>query len=410
MIIPSIDLMDGKAVQLKQGKEKVLEKDNVLDLAREYSKYGELAVIDLDATLGKGNNLKLIKEICKIADCRVGGGIRTIEKAEELLQAGAKKIIIGTKATKEFLKQLPKERLIVAIDTKDDYVVDKGWTNKTGKTAVDVIKELENYCTEFLFTNVNKEGMMQGFDFEKVKQLKQTTNNKLTAAGGITTIEDIKKLETEDINSQLGMSLYTGKIDLIDAFTKLLDFEKNNGLIPTIVQDNNKQVLMMAFSNKESLKATFKTNKANYYSRSRKRLWQKGETSKNTQEIIKIRYDCDKDTLLFTVKQKNISCHLGSYSCFGDKEFTLNQLYEVILDRIENPKADSYTSKILKDEKLIKEKIDEETKEVLNYTDKSNLIWEIADLSYFLFVLMAKKGITPKDIKNELWRRRKWRL
>ena len=186
MIIPSIDLMDGKAVQLKQGKEKVLEKDNVLDLAREYSKYGELAVIDLDATLGKGNNLKLIKEICKIADCRVGGGIRTIEKAEELLQAGAKKIIIGTKATKEFLKQLPKERLIVAIDTKDDYVVDKGWTNKTGKTAVDVIKELENYCTEFLFTNVNKEGMMQGFDFEKVKQLKQATKVKLTAAGGIT--------------------------------------------------------------------------------------------------------------------------------------------------------------------------------------------------------------------------------
>ena len=238
-------------------------------------------------------------------------------------------------------------------------------------------------------------------------QLKQITKNKLTAAGGITTIEDIKKLETKGINSQIGMALYTGKIDLTTAFTNLLDFEKNNGLIPTIVQDKNNQVLMMAFSNKESLKTTFKTNKSTYYSRSRKRLWQKGETSKNTQEIIKIRYDCDRDTLLFTVKQKNIACHLGSYSCFGDKEFTLNQLYEIILDRIENPKADSYTSKILEDEKLIKEKIDEETKEVLNYTDKSNLIWEIADLTYFLMVLMAKKGITPIDIKNELWRRRK---
>ncbi len=407
MIIPSIDLMNGKAVQLKQGKEKVLEKENVLDLAREYSKYGELAVIDLDSALGKGNNLKLIKAICKIADCRVGGGIRTVKKANELLQTGAKKIIIGTKATKEFLKQLPKERIIVAIDTKDNYIVNKGWTNKTNSKPEEKIKELEDYCSEFLFTNVNKEGMMQGFDFEKVKQLKQATKNKLTAAGGITTIEDIKKLEAEDINSQIGMTLYTGKIDLTNTFLELLDFEKNNGLIPTIVQDNNKQVLMMAFSNKESLKNTFMSNKATYYSRSRKKLWQKGETSKNTQDIIKIRYDCDKDTLLFTVIQKNIACHLGKYSCFGDKEFTLNQLYEVILNRIENPKEDSYTSNILKDEALIKEKINEEAKEVLNYTDKSNLIWEIADLSYFLMVLMAKKGITPKDIENELWRRRK---
>ena len=164
MIIPSIDLMKGKAVQLKQGKEKVLEKDNVLNLAREYSKYGELAVIDLDAALGKGNNFELIKKICKIADCRVGGGIRTIEKANELLQAGAKKIIIGTKATKEFLEQLPKKRLIVAIDTKDNYIVNRGWTNKTEKTPEETIRELEDYCAEFLFTNVNKEGMMQRFD------------------------------------------------------------------------------------------------------------------------------------------------------------------------------------------------------------------------------------------------------
>ena len=120
MIIPSIDLMNGKAVQLRQGKEKVLERENVLDLVIEFRKYGEIAVIDLDAAFGKGDNLDLIKKICKIADCRVGGGIRTLEKANEILQAGARKIIIGTKATPAFLKQLPKERIIVAIDAKDD--------------------------------------------------------------------------------------------------------------------------------------------------------------------------------------------------------------------------------------------------------------------------------------------------
>ena len=407
MIIPSIDLMDGKAVQLRQGKEKVLERKNVLGLAKEFSKYGEVAVIDLDAAMGKGNNLELIKKICKIADCRVGGGIRTIEKANELLQAGAKRIIIGTMAKPEFLKQLLKDRIIAAVDTKEGYVVTKGWTNKTKEKPEELIKKLEPYCSGFLFTNVDKEGLMQGIDWGIVKKLKAITKNNLTVAGGISSIEDIKKLESLGVDSQLGMALYTGKIKLNEAFVSILDFNKNNGLIPTIAQDDKKQVLMLAFSNKESLLRTFKTGKATYYSRSRKKLWKKGETSGNYQEILRVKYDCDKDTLLFIVKQKNAACHTGKYSCFDDKEFSFEDLYDVISDRIINPKKGSYTSSIAADEKKIKEKIKEECMEILNYKDKDNLVWEISDILYFIFVLMAKKGIDIKDIENELWRRRK---
>ena len=324
MIIPSIDLMNGKAVQLVQGKEKKLEVENVLELAKEFSKYGELAVIDLDTALekldnkeNKIDNIDLIKQICKIADCRVGGGIRTLEKANEMLKAGAKKIIIGTKASPDFLKKLPKERVIVAIDTKDGFVVDKGWTTNTNKTPFQVIKNLEKYCSEFLFTNVNREGLMQGVDFEIIKNIRKSAKNKITVAGGITTIEDIKRLEKLGVNSQIGMALYTGKIKLDEAFVSLLDFEKNkiinnyynknnrdnkkskgnksadnnDNLIPTIVQDVNKQVLMLAYSNKDSLLQTFRVEKATYYSRSRKKLWQKGETSGNFQELVKVRYD-----------------------------------------------------------------------------------------------------------------------
>ncbi len=407
MIIPSIDLMNGKAVQLRQGKEKMLEREDVLELALEFRKYGEIAVIDLDAAFGKGDNLDLIKKICKIADCRVGGGIRSIEKANEILQAGAKKIIIGTKAKPQFLKQLPKDRVIIALDTKDGYVVNKGWTEKTNKTPQQLIKKLEPYCSGFLFTNVNKEGLMQGIDFSIIKKLRSLIKNKLTVAGGISSIDEIKKLEKLRIDSQLGMALYTGKIKLPDAFISLLDFKKNNGLVPTIVQDYKNQVLMLAFSNKESLLRTFKTGKATYYSRSRKRIWIKGEASGSYQGILRVKYDCDKDTLLFIVKQKNVACHEGEYSCFGEKEFNFEELYEVISDRLINPKRNSYTSQIGANENKIKEKIKEECLELLEYKDKNNLIWEISDSIYFIFVLMAKNKVTIKDIQNELFRRRK---
>ncbi|MEK6867360.1 MAG: phosphoribosyl-AMP cyclohydrolase, partial [Nanoarchaeota archaeon] len=399
MIIPSIDLMNGKAVQLRQGKEFVLEREDVLELAKEFRKYGEIAVVDLDAAFGKGENRALIEKICKIAPCRVGGGIRTKEEADKILQMGAKKIMIGTKASVEFLKDFSKDRIIVCVDAKDGVVVNKGWKNKTEKTPEQVIEKLENYCSEFLCTNVNTEGMMQGIDFEFIKKVRAATKKKITIAGGITTLEDIRVLEELDCNSQIGMAIYTKKINLPEAFISVLNFEKNNGLIATVVRDQCGQVLMQAWSNKESLQKTFVTTRATYYSRSRNALWTKGETSGNTQEFITARYDCDRDTVLFIVSQKNAACHTGMYSCFEEREFSIQVLYETLVQRISEDSNGSYTAKIAKDEKAIMKKIKEEADEVINYRDRENLVWEIADVTYFLLVLMAKKGITPKDIE-----------
>ncbi len=186
MIIPSIDLMEGKAVQLRQGnpQNKALERENVRELALEFSKYGEVAVIDLDAALGRGDNLPLVKELCRMVDCRVGGGIRTVERANELLAAGAKKLIIGTKALPEFLKQLPKDKLLASIDTRGGEVVQEGWTTGSGQTAEERMKALEPFVSGFLFTNVDREGLMGGLDWEKVNAMRAQTKLPLTIASG----------------------------------------------------------------------------------------------------------------------------------------------------------------------------------------------------------------------------------
>ena len=404
MIIPSIDLMDGKAVQLRQGQTKVLERENVLELAKYYARFGEIAVIDLDSALNTGkNNEELIKKICKIVPARVGGGIRTIERAKEVLSWGAKKIIIGTAANEEILSKLPKARVMVAIDSRDGKIVTKGWQENTEVDTLDYVKRFENYCCGFLFTIVEREGMLQGTDIDFIKKIAASTDKPITAAGGITTIDEIVELEKNNISSQLGMSIYTGKIDLKEAFCAVLDFEKQNGLIPTVVQDKmTKQVLMLAYSTPESLKKTLEEGLCTYYSRSRQELWTKGATSGNTQSLLNAKFDCDRDTLLFTVEQKGNACHLNRFTCFEDKDFTFEELYELIKDRGERLPDGSYTTKLFKDEFYLKRKIMEEAFETVNFEQGDGLGWEAADLIYHLFVFMAKNKVTIDDIRNNL--------
>lgn len=408
MIIPSIDLMDGKAVQLKQGKEKVLEREDVLELAKYYSRFGEISVIDLDAAMNKGDNEELIKEICKIAHCRVGGGIRDKEKAKRILANGAKQIIIGTAANEEFLSKLPHDKVLVAIDSKKGKVTVEGWTKEVNETPADYIKRFDNLCAGYLYTIVDKEGMMQGTDIEAIKEIRKLTNKTLIAAGGISTIEEIKTLVKMNVSTQLGMCIYTGAVNLEDAYVAVMDFEKQNGLIPTIVQDiESKQVLMLAYSNKESLKKSLKEGLATYFSRSRQELWTKGLTSGNTQELISAKFDCDQDALLFKVKQKGAACHTGRYSCFEDKEFCINDLYKLLLDRKAKLPENSYTTKLFKNEFYLQRKIMEEAFESVNYEKGDGLEWEASDLAYHMLTFMALHNVTPQDIVSNLASRTK---
>ena len=220
MIIPCIDLMDGKVVQLVQGREKALEGDSPDEMLRKFAAFPEIQVIDLDADIGRGSNGDLVRLLASKAKTRVGGGVRSVARAQELIDQGAHRVIVGTAAfgasgiNTEFLSKLDRERLIVALDSKDGRIVVKGWRESTNFTAEEVLHELEPYCSGFLCTYVDKEGMMQGTDLAWFRRLRAATTLELTAAGGITTMDDVRALQAMNVHAALGMAIYTGKLSL----------------------------------------------------------------------------------------------------------------------------------------------------------------------------------------------------
>jgi phosphoribosylformimino-5-aminoimidazole carboxamide ribotide isomerase len=222
MIIPCIDLMDGKIVQLIQGREKALELSDPDDLLRRFSAFPEIQVIDLDAALNRGANDALVRYLCAHATCRVGGGVRSAERAQTLLDQGASKVIAGTAAftatgiDEVFLRQLPRDRTIIALDSKDGRIVIKGWRESTPFTAEQVLRALEPYCSGFLCTYVDKEGMLQGTDLDWFRRLRAATSLELTAAGGITTLDEVRALLAMNVRAALGMAIYTGRLSLED--------------------------------------------------------------------------------------------------------------------------------------------------------------------------------------------------
>ncbi|MGJ8662601.1 MAG: phosphoribosyl-AMP cyclohydrolase [Marinicella sp.] len=404
MLIPSIDLMDGKAVQLQQGDKKIIERDDVFELLEEFSLYGEVAIIDLDAAMGQGTNQALIEQLLRKRPCRVGGGIRDLETAKSYLAAGATKIILGTAASQEWVKKLPRQALIFAIDAKDDYLTTHGWKKTQDIKVLDIIQDLAQNCGEFLYTQVKKEGMMQGIDQPRIQAVIQASPIPVTVAGGITSYEDLQWINSKGANSQIGMAIYSGHMSLNEAFMALVDFNKMP-LIPTVVQDaKTNKVLMMAYSSAESLAFALEHRSGTYFSRSRNQLWTKGETSNNTQKLVQVDIDCDGDTVLFLVEQSNNACHFDRYSCFASqtKNYTLDYLDDVFEQRLATKEGQSFTQKLFASEALQIEKLKEECDELIEATEHNHVRWEAADLLFFTLVMAKSKGVSIEEIVNDL--------
>ena len=225
MLIPSIDLKGGQVVQLIQGERPAIASDDIDGWVRKFQDFPRVQVIDLDAAMGSGNNDALVRSVAPRLTCRVGGGIRTVQRARAVLDYGATAVIVGSSLFRDGLPDVDfasalanavgPERVIAAVDSRGGRVVVKGWREATPLTAVEAVRALEPWCGEFLYTHVDREGLMQGTDIDAIRAVRDATTRRLTAAGGITTRDEIDLLDAAGIDAVVGMAIYTGRLDAI---------------------------------------------------------------------------------------------------------------------------------------------------------------------------------------------------
>jgi phosphoribosylformimino-5-aminoimidazole carboxamide ribotide isomerase len=222
VLIPSIDLMGGKIVQLVQGEKKALEFDDFDYWIERFSKYPLVQVIDLDAARGVGNNCAIVAQIVRRLPCQVGGGIRSAETAQKLLDAGARRVIFGSVLLKDgeidteysatLATSLGSAPLVFALDSRGGRVAIDGWRKGTAVTAFDMIRALEPFCETFLYTHIDTEGLMGGIPMDVVSEIRKATSRRLVVAGGIKTQQEIDSLDGLGMDAVVGMALYSGRL------------------------------------------------------------------------------------------------------------------------------------------------------------------------------------------------------
>lgn len=407
MIVPSIDLESGQAVQLVGGATRALEAGDPRPLADHFGRVGEVAVVDLDAALGRGDNSDVIRDLLGRARCRVGGGIRSAEAAIAWLDQGAERVVLGTAARPDVLRKLPPERVVIALDALHGEVVVEGWQTRTGQRVEERMGALAGLAGEYLVTFVEREGRLGGIDLEACGALARAARQagaRLTIAGGVTSSEDVAALDRLGVDAQVGMALYTGRLDLAEAFAAPLASDRPDALWPTVVTDERGVALGLAWSNLASLGRALETGRGVYHSRTRG-LWTKGATSGAVQALLAVALDCDRDALRFTVRQEDPGfCHQSTRTCWG-AEGGLAGLARRLAARARSAPVASYTARLLRERDLLSAKLREEADELAEATTASEVAHEAADVLYFVSVALARTGVPLADVEAELDRR-----
>lgn len=390
-------------MQLVGGERLAIDAGDPLPILDTFARVGEVPVVDLDAARGEGGNTDLIRSMCRRARVRVGGGIRDVATARRWLDDGAHKIVLGTAAQPELLKQLPSDRVVVALDEKQGEVVTHGWRQGTGRDVFDRIRELRGLCSGFLVTFVDREGRLGGTDLARAAEaVAAAGEQRVTIAGGITTVAEVAALDRLGADAQVGMALYAGELSLADAFAAPLVSEREDGLWPTVVVDEAGVALGLCWSSAESLRQAVEQGRGIYHSRKRG-VWIKGQTSGATQRLLGLALDCDRDAIRFTVRQDGAGfCHREERTCWGDDR-GIRQLMRRIRAAKPDVESASLTARLLASPELLAAKLREEAQELAQ--PDADVAAEAADVLYFTMVRLAAAGATLADVDAELDRR-----
>jgi imidazoleglycerol phosphate synthase cyclase subunit/phosphoribosyl-ATP pyrophosphohydrolase len=450
-----MDIMDGRIVKGVHF-EGMRDAGDPVEAARRYCEQGadELWMLDIRASVEKRpTRLDMIRQVAKVCSVPlgVGGGIRTLDDVEAVVKAGATKVGIGSAAlaNPEIIRRasykLGRECTVALVDAKakgdGTYIVLGAGQTETDIELVAWAKQLCDLGAGSILLTTMQDGAQTGYDIEATRAVSGAVPVPVIASGGAGKLEDFLEAVTEGHASGVlaasvfhfgtltigqvkeyladnGVAVHTGDFDF-----SMLRFDER-GLIPAIAQDvATGRVLMQAYMNAESLRATLTSGYATYYSRSRQALWRKGETSGNTQRIREILYDCDGDCLLLKVVPAGPACHTGEETCFyrslermdGGRSTAvgsgiLQDVYNVVLDRMANPKEGSYTNKLLTGgvDRIGKKVVEEAFETVLAAKNKdfAETRFETADLLYHLMVLLVEQGVALEDVYAELQNRR----
>ncbi|MFT6850776.1 MAG: cyclase [Sphingobacteriales bacterium] len=454
-IIPCLDIKNGRTVK-GTNFVNLIDAGDPVELATQYDKEGADELVFLDISATDERRKTLIPLVEKIAEAltipfTVGGGISSVEDVDKLLKSGADKVSINSAALSrpelinEISQRFGSQCMVIAIDAKLEEngeweVYSHGGKTSTGRTLFEWAKEAEERgAGEILFTSISNDGSKSGFAVDALKQISANCRIPVIASGGAGKFEHFKDvLETGVADAALAASVFHYKIFTIPALKTYLatenipvrlpkiessmkgldklDFDKMDGLIPAVIQDSSSlKVLMVGFMNEEAVAETQKRGKVVFYSRTKKRLWEKGETSGNHLKVKDISVDCDNDTLLIQVVPNGPACHTGSFSCFSDQKeqerITLYELETVINNRWNDNPDDSYTAYLRKRGiKKIAQKVGEEaTEAVIEAVDgkKKKLSEETADLLFHVLVMLKASGTNFRAVMDVLAGRHK---
>ncbi|MDY0000151.1 MAG: phosphoribosyl-ATP diphosphatase [Polyangia bacterium] len=404
MIIPALLLSSGRAVVLEaDGGDRVLP-EPPLGLARVLSRYGELAVLDLDAERGTGDNLELLCQICRKAECRAGGGIKDEARGDALLRAGARSIMVGVDTGEELLSRFPRRKVLVVMDIQAGRVVRKGSQGDSLSDPVELAVRMRGSCGGFVYSLAGNRSSMEPSEMERLEALRsRLPDHSLTVVGGVRRSEDVRSLDHLGVDAQVTFGESAEELDLAECLAAVPDFDKAGGLLPVIVQDAAGQVVALHQTNQEGLIASLRTGQATYWSRVRGGLWIKGEGSGTPQDLLTIRISGNRDALLYAVEQTGAADSRGRYSAFDEMSYNLHRLEQVLRKRLvaDDPRR-SYSSAMLADREGVRRQILEEARALGASKTLEEVRWETADLIYYLLLNLVQEGLSLDDILREL--------